>query len=160
MILIPQDQFTIVTLSAEKTPILYDVLHCPTPCATGEFSSQAVLNQKGNIETGTLPKIPGRFTDFGGRNVVYSTSQVSTQKLSLLMHIMIDKIHFSIGVCDLLCRFFQIAGFTKFISINGSYIEKGSFIWSYCCLRKNSSISCMISFLRYFGWWLIFKLRR
>ena len=84
---IPQDQFTIVTLSADKTPNFYDVLHCATPCATGEFSPLAALSHKGNIVTGNLPKIPGQFTDFGGRRVVYSTSPVSTLIFTHLMYI-------------------------------------------------------------------------
>ena len=79
-----------MALSADKTAVLYNVLHCATPCATGEFLLQAVLNHNGNIITGTLPKIPGQFTDFGGRKVVYSTVQVSTQ----LMHMMRCEIYF------------------------------------------------------------------
>ena len=83
-----------MTLSADKTPVFYDVLHCATPCATGEFSPQAALNHKGNIVTGNLPKIPGQFTDFGGRRVVYSTAEVNTLIFTHLMYIiMLKEIH-------------------------------------------------------------------
>lgn len=81
-----QDQFTIImkrgVYSTAGGPLSrgkrhpYYVMHCTTPCASGDFRLEANLDAYGRVTHGSFPEIPGKFSNFGGREIVYSTVEV------------------------------------------------------------------------------------
>ena len=65
----------------------YDIMYCPAPCRTGDFHQVAILNNNGDAIYEDIPSIPGKFTNFGGRHIIYSNTKVTLRCIADLRNI-------------------------------------------------------------------------
>ncbi len=137
-----QDQFTVVRPTSHESsrePDGYHVMHCPAPCASGDFQLHTVLDRGGRVLDGNIPKFPREFSNFMGRSLVYSTTPVRNKIYKENKALCFRSFDVSlrkrnlIESNDRLCTknlfwalcVLQVAGFTRFVEVNGTTVEQG-----------------------------------